>query len=107
MNREVRAVRGKRISAGGESTTQFLSKTSGLERLANAGVQEEARTRVDPKIQSILDKALAGDEIGRDQAMRLVGVDERSPDMYAIMSAANSMTRRQYSGRGEVWKSVV
>lgn len=106
MNREVRAVRGKRISAGWESTTQFLSKTSGLERLANAGVQEEARTRVDPKIQSILDKALAGDEIGRDQAMRLVGVDERSPDMYAIMSAANSMTRRQYSGRGEVYAQV-
>ena len=64
------------------------------------------RTTVDPSVQSVLDIALDGCEIDREQALRLLRVDERSPDMYAIISAANTLTRRQYGNRGEVYGTV-
>jgi biotin synthase len=62
--------------------------------------------KVDPEIQSILDRALAGHEIDREQAVELMKTDEKSPEMYAIMSAANLLTRRQYGDRGEVYAQV-
>ena len=49
---------------------------------------------------------MAGDEIDREQASRLLKTDEKSPEMYAIISAANSLTRRQYGDRGEVYGTV-
>jgi biotin synthase len=53
-----------------------------------------------------LDRALAGDEIDREQASQLLKTDEKSPEMYAIISAANTLTRRQYGDRGEVYGTV-
>jgi biotin synthase len=68
--------------------------------------EEMGYTTTDPKIQSILDTVLAGDEINREQAVQLMKTDEKSPEMYAIMSVANSLTRRQYGDRGEVYAQV-
>jgi biotin synthase len=60
----------------------------------------------DREVQSILDTVLAGSEINREQAVQLMRTDEKSPEMYAIMSVANSLTRRQYGDRGEVYAQV-
>jgi biotin synthase len=61
---------------------------------------------IDPQIRSILDQALAGHEINREQALQLMKTEEKSPEMYAITSAANTLTRRQFSDRGEVYATV-
>ncbi len=62
--------------------------------------------RIDPKIESILDKALAEEEISRPEAVELMKIDENSHEMYALTSAANTLTRRQFSDRGEVYAQV-
>ena len=62
--------------------------------------------RIDPKIESILDRALSGEEICREEAMELMKADESSHDMYALMSVANALTRRQFGDRGEVYAQV-
>ncbi len=40
--------------------------------------------KLDPKIEKILDKALAGEQITRQEAVKLLQVDENSPELYAI-----------------------
>lgn len=62
--------------------------------------------RIDPKIESILDKALSGEEISREEAVELMKIDENSQEMYALMSVANTLTRQQFSDRGEVYAQV-
>lgn len=49
---------------------------------------------IDPKIESILDKALAVEEICRAEAVELMKVDENSHEMYAFMPVANALTRQ-------------
>jgi biotin synthase len=63
-------------------------------------------TKVTAGVQFVLDKAMAGDEISREEAVLLMRTDEKSPDMYAIMSAANSLTRAKYGDRGEVYAQI-
>ena len=60
----------------------------------------------DAKIGSILDRALGGRGITREEALRLMKIDEKSPEMYALISAANTLTRRQYGNRGEVYATI-
>ena len=57
--------------------------------------------RIDPKIESILDKTLSGEEICREEAVELMKIDESSHDMYALTSVANTLTRQQFGDRGE------
>ncbi len=38
--------------------------------------------------------------------MQLLKTEAKSPEMYAIMSAANTLTRRQYGDRGEIYATV-
>jgi biotin synthase len=49
---------------------------------------------------------LDGDRIDPEQALQLLKADEGSPEMYAIISAANTLTRRQYANRGEVYGTI-
>lgn len=53
-----------------------------------------------------MDRALDGDEIDPGQALQLLKTDEKSPEMYAIFSAANMLTRNQYGDRGEVYGTI-
>ncbi len=62
--------------------------------------------RIECKIESILDKVLARDEISRQEAVELMKVDENSHEMYALISAANTLTRRQFGDRGEVFAQI-
>jgi biotin synthase len=62
--------------------------------------------RVDPKVQSILDEALAGHEISHENALQLLRTDSKSPDTYAVFSAANQLTREQFHGLGEVHAQI-
>ncbi len=62
--------------------------------------------RIDPKIESILDKALIQEEISRREAVELLEIDENSEGMYALMSVANMLTRQQFGDRGEVYAQV-
>jgi len=62
--------------------------------------------RIDPKIESILDKTLSGEEIYREEAVELMKIDESSHDMYALTSVANTLTRQHCGDRGEVYAQV-
>ncbi len=62
--------------------------------------------RIDHKIESILDNALAEEEISRQEAVELMKIDENSHEMYALISVANTLTRRQFGDRGEVYAQV-
>ena len=62
--------------------------------------------RIDPKIESILNKALAREEICREEALELMKIDENSHDIYALMSVANILARQQFGDTGEVYAQV-
>ncbi len=62
--------------------------------------------RIDLKIESILDKALSGGEISAGEAVDLMKIDENAHEMYALMSAGNALTRRQFGDTGEVYAQV-
>ncbi len=62
--------------------------------------------RVNGEIEYILDKALDWQDISREEALVLMKVDERSPEMYALMSAANRMTREQFNDTAEIISQV-
>ncbi len=62
--------------------------------------------KVRPDFQKVFDKALAGGEISRREAVELMKIDENSDEMYALASAANTLTRRQFGDRGEVYAQV-
>jgi biotin synthase len=61
---------------------------------------------VNPEIQRILDRALDGYDTNREQALRLMNVDETSPAMHALISTANVLTRKQFGNRGEVYGTI-
>lgn len=61
--------------------------------------------KVSSEIESILDKALQK-EISRKEALELMKIDENSSEMYALASVANTLTRRQFNGRGEVYAQI-
>ena len=61
---------------------------------------------MDSTIQSILDEALAGHEISHENALQLLRIDSKSPDTYAVFSAANQLTREQFHGLGEVHAQI-
>jgi biotin synthase len=62
--------------------------------------------RISQKIENILDKALDRQEISREEALDLMHIDEKSDEMYALMSAANSMTRKKVQNIGEVFAQI-
>ena len=55
---------------------------------------------VTPKINAILDKALSEQDINTAEAITLLEINNESFDMYALASAANTLTRRQFGNRG-------
>ena len=70
------------------------------------GVFPLQRLTIDSKIQAILDRALTGHGIDHEEALLLLDTDMKSPEMYAIISAANTLTRKQYRNRGEVYATI-
>jgi len=54
----------------------------------------------------ILDKALAGAAISREDALYLLALDLNSDDCYAVMAAANRMTHQITGGRGTIYSQV-
>jgi biotin synthase len=64
------------------------------------------RLTISSKIESILDKGLDGNGISPEEALQLLKTDENSPETYAIISAANALTRREYGNRGEVYGTI-
>ncbi len=62
--------------------------------------------KIDSKIASILNNALSDKEINKEEAIELMKIDNNSYEMYALMSAANTLTVRQFGNRGEVYAQV-
>lgn len=61
---------------------------------------------MDHTVQSILNEALSGHEMSREEALELLKTDAKSPKMYAIFSAANQLTRQQFHNTGEVHAQI-
>ncbi len=60
-----------------------------------------------PQLEYILEKALAREALSRQEAAWLLKeVDPLSPEMYALMGAANQLTREGSGNRGEVHAQV-
>lgn len=62
--------------------------------------------KIDPRIEFILDKALSGKDISREEAVELMKIDENSHEMYTLMSVANTLTRESFGDRGEVYAQI-
>ena len=62
--------------------------------------------KISERIEYILDKALDSQDITREEAVELMKIDESAPERYALMSAANTLTRKQFDGVGEVYSQV-
>lgn len=62
--------------------------------------------RIRQNIEGILDKAHDGKHISRDDALELMRIDEKSDEMYALMSTANAMTRARVNNTGEVYAQI-
>ena len=62
--------------------------------------------RLDKKCERILDKALADEPITREEAVILMHVDLQSPEMYALCSVADSMSRRHFDNYGDVCAQI-
>lgn len=58
--------------------------------------------KINQRIEYILDKALDWQDICREEALELMRIDEKSPEMYALMSAGNALRRSQCGDMGEV-----
>ena len=57
--------------------------------------------RIRPRLEYLLEKALAREPVGREEAAWLLKeVDPRSREMYALMGTANQLTRESSSNRG-------
>lgn len=61
---------------------------------------------INKQIEYILDKGSDLQEINRAEALELMKVDEKSPEMYALMSTANRMTREQFNDTAEIISQV-
>jgi len=53
-------------------------------------------------VNEVLSQILKGKEPDRDQLLHLMGCDVLSEDMYALMAAANKLTRELFNNMGEV-----
>lgn len=62
--------------------------------------------RTKPEIGTILDKASIGKGITKEEAVELLRIDLNSNEMYALMSAANTLSRGQFNNRGEVYAQI-
>lgn len=61
---------------------------------------------ISPQVAGILDKALSCEQIRKEHAVLLAKMDVNSDEMYALMAAANELTKRQFGSRGEVFAQV-
>jgi biotin synthase len=62
--------------------------------------------KLKPTIEAILDKALAGKGTTKEEAVELLSTELNSSEMYALMSAANTLSRRQSNNRGEIYGQI-
>ncbi len=62
--------------------------------------------RINPEVECVIDRALAGEEITPPEARTLMSVDVNSDEMYALMATADELTKRQFGNRGEVFAQI-
>ena len=62
--------------------------------------------KLDATIAGILDKARGGMEIGPQEALDLMRVPLQSPEMYALCSVANELSRDRFANQGEVYAQI-
>ncbi|MFC2057132.1 radical SAM protein [Chloroflexota bacterium] len=62
--------------------------------------------KIDNNCEKILDKALSEQPLDREEAVQLMQVDLYSPEMYALCSAANDMSRRHFNNYGDVCAQI-
>ncbi|TRZ52905.1 MAG: radical SAM protein [Dehalococcoidia bacterium] len=63
-------------------------------------------TEIDARVASILAQASEGGEISKPQAIELLKIDPNSSEFYALMAIADSLSRRQFNNRGEVFAQI-
>jgi biotin synthase len=56
---------------------------------------------INSKIRYILDKALGGDNINKEEALSLMEVDLYSYEMHAVYATASKLSREQFKGKGD------
>ncbi len=62
--------------------------------------------QTDGNIREILRRALAGDGISRSECLRLMEIENYSPEMYDLFFVANKLTRDMFNDIGEVHAQV-
>jgi len=62
--------------------------------------------KLNRECERILDKTLNGETVTRQEAVTLMQVDLQSPEMYALCSVANSLSRRHFDNYGDVCAQI-
>ena len=62
--------------------------------------------KINPKIELILEKALSGEDLSKEEATTLMRVAPDSNEMYALCFVANKLTRDRFNNEGEVHAQV-
>jgi biotin synthase len=62
--------------------------------------------KLDKDCARIMDKALEEGTVTRQEAATLMHVDLQSPEMYALCSAANSLSRRRFDNYGDICAQI-
>jgi len=62
--------------------------------------------KISSEIENVLSRVLEGKELSKDDAIRLMEIDNHSMEMYALMAAANKKTRKLFNNLGEVHAQI-
>ncbi len=58
------------------------------------------------RVSEILNKAILGEKINREEAKLLLNVDIYSKDMYRLLSCSNDLSRKHFNNRGEIYAQI-
>lgn len=57
-------------------------------------------------VEKLLDRAAAGEQLNRQEAMELLSIANGSADYYRLLGIANEDSRRRFGGRGEIYAQI-
>jgi len=60
----------------------------------------------DINLQNILERAINGESLGKEDAVALLNVENASVDFYMLLSKANELSRKQYGNRGYIFAQI-
>ncbi|MBS7622777.1 radical SAM protein [Candidatus Bathyarchaeota archaeon] len=84
----------------------FLIRADLELRIPKFSERKSSSLQINDDIYEILRRSLAGYQISRSECLRLMEIENGSPDMYHLFFVANRLTHEKFNGSGEVHAQV-